>query len=142
MLFLARWVMVGRMVTARRSVYGSTAFAMVVGLLMLALMFVASSPAWYGSDPAHRTTNAAVEVWAPGAWMAQSSTVPAGTIAPEHPPVVWRLRHMMAVAEQPPLLTLVWPDQGAIRSPQQMAHSAGGSRSPPASRTADIRPGA
>ncbi|MFC0862117.1 hypothetical protein ACFHYQ_07390 [Sphaerimonospora cavernae] len=122
------------MATSRRSRPGFTAFSVAVGLLVLALMLIASSPAWYGSDPAQRTMGAAAGVWTPGAWMAPSSTAPATAVASEQPPAFWRLRHpaTSGAANQPSFRMPAWPDPGAIGSPQQTAHRTAGSRSPPA----------
>ncbi len=133
-LFFAGWVMVGIMATSWRSRSGSTAFSVAVGLLALALMLVASSPAWYGDDQTRLQTGAA-QVWAPGGWMAQPSTTPATAFASEHPPAFWRLRNPATWGAADSLASLrvpTWPDPGAIRSPQQTAHRTAGSRSPPA----------
>lgn len=133
-LFFAGWVMVGIMATSWRSGSGSTAISVAVGLLALALMLVASSPAWHGDDQARSRTGAA-QAWAPGGWMAQPSTTPATAFPSEHPPAFWRLRNPAGSATADSLVALpflAWPDPGAIRSPQQTAHRTAGSRSPPA----------
>ncbi|MBX6383565.1 MAG: hypothetical protein IRZ07_11440 [Microbispora sp.] len=120
------------MATSRRGTCGSTAFALVVGLLMLALALVASTPAWYGGDPAQRAPQAAAEVWTPGAWTPQSATLPAGAAGSEHLPFPFRPRGTMAVAVAPgsaPVLARHHED--IVFSPQQTGHRTAGSRSPP-----------
>jgi hypothetical protein len=124
--------MVDLMATSRRGTCGSTAFTLVVGLLMLALALVASTPAWYGGDPAQRTSGAAVEVWTLGAWTPQSATLPAGAAGPEHQPFSPRLRNAMAAVAAPaPAPVPAWHDEDVVLSPQQTGHRTAGSRSPP-----------
>ncbi|WP_169946590.1 hypothetical protein [Microbispora sp. H11081] len=118
------------MATSRRDKCGSTAFTLVVGLLMLALALVASTPAWFGGDPAQRAPQAAAEVWTPGAWTPQSATLPAGPAAPEHLPSPSRPRLAMAAAP----LSAPAPapsHEDIVLSPQQTGHRTAGSRSPP-----------
>ncbi|MEU6408757.1 hypothetical protein [Microbispora sp. NPDC046933] len=120
------------MATSRRGTCGSTAFTLVVGLLMLALALVASTPAWYGGDPAQRMPQAAAEVWTPGAWTPQSATLPAGAAGPEHLPFPVRPRNAAAAAAAPvstPAHT--WHHEDIVLSPQQTGHRTAGSRSPP-----------
>jgi hypothetical protein len=122
--------MVGHMATLRRGTCGSTAFTLVVGLLMLALALVASTPAWYGGDPAQRAPQAAAEVWTPGAWTPQSATLPTSAAGAEHLPFPFRPR--VAVAAAP--VTPPGParhHEDIVLSPQQTGHRTAGSRSPP-----------
>lgn len=122
--------MVGLMATSRRGTCGSTAFTLVVGLLMLALALVASTPAWYGGDPAQRTPQAAAELWTPGAWTPQSATLPAGPAGPEHLPFPFRSR--VAVAAAPVSVPVpARSHEDIVLSPQQTGHRTAGSRSPP-----------
>lgn len=130
-LFFAAWVMVGIMRTTRRCSPGSTASSMAVGLLMLALMLVASSPAWSGGDPVQRTT---VGMWAPGAWIAQSSMVRAASTPSDHVPALWQPRNPLTdgvLTSRPVRHAPAWTDPGTIRSPQQTAQRIVDSRSPP-----------
>jgi len=122
--------MVGHMATLRRGTCGSTAFTLVVGLLMLALALVASTPAWYGGDPAQRAPQAAAEVWTPGAWTPQSATLPTSAAGAEHLPFPFRPH--VAVAAAP--VTPPGParhHEDIVLSPQQTGHRTAGSRSPP-----------
>ncbi|WP_248962923.1 hypothetical protein [Sphaerisporangium perillae] len=106
----------------------------MVGLLLFALVLIASAPAWYGSDPAQRHTNVATEVWAPGAWVEQPSTAPSASVGtPEHLPG-------RSQPVSPPLLDpagtqspfwLAWRDPGAKFTPQRAGHQPPDSRSPP-----------
>ncbi|MEU8267201.1 hypothetical protein AB0B89_08530 [Sphaerisporangium sp. NPDC049002] len=121
------------MATWGRSAHGSTAFTSVVGLLLLALALVASTPAWYENDPGAEPSGVATDVWAPTGWIVETSTTPPMSYPGlEHPPAHW-LRQAPAPDAGAPasLLVPVWPDPGAIRSPQQTAHRTAGSRSPP-----------
>ncbi|MEV7970283.1 hypothetical protein AB0O34_30490 [Sphaerisporangium sp. NPDC088356] len=120
------------MATWGRSAHGSTAFTSVVGLLLLALTLVAFTPAWYENDPAVQPSSVATDVWAPTGWVVETSTTPPmSSPGQEHPPAHW-LRHSPPEPAAPAsLLVTTWPDSGAIRSPQQTAHSTAGSRSPP-----------
>ncbi|MEU8171844.1 hypothetical protein AB0C14_03120 [Microbispora hainanensis] len=118
------------MATLRRGTCGSTAFTWAVGLLMLALALVASTPAWYGGDSAQRAPQAAAEVWTPGAWTPQSATLPTGAAGAEHLPFPFRPR--VAVAAAP--VTAPGParhHEDIVLSPQQTGHRTAGSRSPP-----------
>lgn len=123
--------MVGLMATSRRGMCGSTAFTWVVGLLMLGLALVASTPAWYGGDPAQHAPQSAAEVWTPGAWSPQSATLPAGA-GSEHMPLSLRLRSAVAALAAPASApALVRHDEDVFLSPQQTGHRTVGSRSPP-----------
>ncbi|SEL92791.1 hypothetical protein [Nonomuraea pusilla] len=123
--------MTGSWRTPRRSI----AFIGVMGLLLLAFLLVASSPAWYGSDPAHRSAAASGQSWALGASDAQLSGLPpqGGGAREHHVLSLWRPlrgdRH--ALAAHLPLLASPGLDPGGIRDPQQLGHRAAGSRSPP-----------
>ncbi|MFD9948135.1 hypothetical protein ACFWYW_57055 [Nonomuraea sp. NPDC059023] len=121
------------MATPGRSTHGPATLLGVAGLLLFALMLVAATPAWYGSDPGHRSSDATVDVWAPGAWVSQSSTPPLPPGGPEHLPRPWPPRHPLATApaNPPALPASAWPDRDTIRSPQQSGHRTSGSRSPP-----------
>jgi hypothetical protein len=124
--------MVGLMATSRRGTCGSTAFTLVVGLLMLALALVASTPAWYGGDPAQRTPQAAAEVWTPGAWTPQSATLPSGAAGPEHLPFPSRPRNAAAAPAAPVSAPVhARHHEDIVLSPQQTGHRTAGSRSPP-----------
>ncbi|MBD3137158.1 hypothetical protein [Microbispora bryophytorum] len=122
------------MATSRRGTCGSTAFTLVVGLLMLALALVASTPAWYGGDPAQRMPQAAAEVWTPGAWTPQSATLPTGAAGPEHLPFPSR-PHNVAAAPAAPVSAPAQArhHEDIVLSPQQTGHRTAGSRSPPQS---------
>lgn len=127
--------MVGCMVTWRVP-RGSTAFSLVVGLVLLAFMLVGSTPAWYGSDPAQRASAVSDEAWAPGAWIAQSSNLPpAAAGVREHVLPLWPpSRHAVqgGDADPPPAQQAGWPEPNPARSPRQSAHGTAGPRSPPA----------
>ena len=124
--------MVGGMATSRRDTCGSTTVRWVVGLLMLALTLIASTPAWYGGDPAQRAPQSAAEVWTPGSWTPQSATLPAGAAGPEHLPFPVRTRNAAAgVAAPAPAPEQVRHDEDVVLSPQQTGHRTAGSRSPP-----------
>lgn len=124
--------MVGLMATSRRGTCGSTAFTLVVGLLMLALALVASTPAWYGGDPAQRAPQAAAEVWTPGAWTPQSATLPTGAAGPEHLPFPFRPRTAAAAPAAPVSASVhARHHEDIVLSPQQTGHRTAGSRSPP-----------
>ncbi|GAA2353441.1 hypothetical protein [Nonomuraea africana] len=116
---------------------GSAAFSLVVGLTLLAFLLVGSTPAWYGSDPAHRASAVTGgEVWAPGAWIAQSSNLPpAAAGVREHVLPLWPPpRHSApeSAAGPPSPQPAGWPEVNPARSPRQSAHSTAGPRSPPA----------
>ncbi|WP_432920766.1 hypothetical protein ACQPZZ_21070 [Microbispora sp. CA-135349] len=119
------------MATSRRGMCGSTAFTLVVGLLMLALALVASTPAWYGGDPAQRTPQGATELWTMGAWTPQSATLPTGGAGPEHLPFPLRPRNA-AVTVAPVYAPMpARAHEDIVLSPQQTGHRTAGSRSPP-----------
>ncbi|MGI5157594.1 hypothetical protein [Microbispora sp. CA-102843] len=123
------------MATSRRDMCGSTAFTLVVGLLMLALALVASTPAWYGGDPAQRMPQAAAEVWTPGAWTPQSATLPASAAGPEHLPFPSRSRNAAAAPAAPNSAPAhARHHEDIVLSPQQTGHRTAGSRSPPQAR--------
>nr|WP_189181078.1 hypothetical protein [Microbispora rosea] len=119
------------MATSRRGTCGSTAFTLVVGLLMLALALVASTPAWYGGDPAHRTPQSAGEVWTPGAWTPQSATLPVGGAGLEHLPFPFRPRNPAVAAAPVSAPVSARHHEDIVLSPQQTGHRTAGSRSPP-----------
>lgn len=110
---------------------GSTPFLAVVGLLLLALIVVASTPRWaeVGAAVPQRTETAGVMT--PGSEVTAVSTLPSQPARAEHLPRLWPSRHL-AVAE-PAARPAAWPEAGsaAIRGPQQPGHRADGSRSPP-----------
>ncbi|WP_214415830.1 hypothetical protein [Sphaerisporangium fuscum] len=117
-----------------RAAHRPTAVSTVVGLLLFALVLIASAPAWYGSDPAQRSVSVASELWAPGAWVEESSTMPstsAGTTA--HLPGRVPLASAPAVdrADEGSVPRTSWRDPNADFSPQESAHRPADSRSPP-----------
>ncbi|GGL03802.1 hypothetical protein Sme01_64950 [Sphaerisporangium melleum] len=106
---------------------------MVVGLLLFALLLVASAPAWYGGDPDERHVNVATELWAP-AWAEQSSTAPSMSArTPEHPPsrVPFAAPPVADQAGRQLPLWHAWHDPAAGFTPQDAARRPVGSRSPP-----------
>jgi hypothetical protein len=109
---------------------GSAAFKAAVGLLLLALIAVASTPAWAGGF--QHEGSSATHVVTPDTEMSALSTPPQSPYRAEHLPRPWPVRHRAVTAPTPPVA--VWPESGsaAIRGPQQPGHRAAGSRSPPA----------
>ncbi|GAA4531206.1 hypothetical protein GCM10023096_72920 [Nonomuraea ferruginea] len=121
--------MVGLMAT-RSITRGSTPFLAVVGLLLLALVMVASTPRWAGVHPVQQRVQTA-GVMTPGSEVTAVSTLPHQQVRAEHLPRLWPARQRaetVSVRHAPS-----WPEAGsaAIRGPQQPGHRAAGSRSPP-----------
>ena len=131
MLFFLCWVMVGLMTTGVRSMRGLAALSGVAGLVVLALMFVVTTPAWHGRDPGQRAAALADGVLTPGTWMTEPSAVLTAATAPQHGPALSPVRNQVARVPVPPVLIDAWPDPDTIRSPQQTAPRTTGSRSPP-----------
>ncbi|MFG1946386.1 hypothetical protein [Nonomuraea sp. NPDC048826] len=109
---------------------GSTPFLAVVGLLLLALVMVASTPRWAGV-PAVQQRSQTVGVMTPGSEVSTVSTLPSLQVRAEHLPRLWPARQRAEAVPARP--ALAWPEAGsaAIRGPQQPGHRAAGSRSPP-----------
>lgn len=120
--------MVGLMAT-RGGTRASAAFTAVVGLLLLALVMVASTPRWVDSGAGQRVS--ATGVMTPGAEVSAVSTLPQQPVRMEHLPRVWPTRHRAEPAPRAP--ASAWPEAGsaAIRGPQQPGHRTASSRSPP-----------
>lgn len=127
--------MVGSMTGSWRVPRGSTAFFLVVGLVLLSFLLLGSSPAWYGSDPAHRSADVSADPWTPGAWDTQASDLPqlaAG--AREQAPPLWppsRRSERPEAADPMPATHDGWLDPGTAANPRQTPHRTAGSRSPP-----------
>lgn len=121
--------MVGLMAT-RSITRGSTPFLVVVGLVLLSLVVVASTPRWAGAGPVQQRSQTA-GMTAPGAEVATVSTMPLQQVRTEHLPQVWPVRQRPEATPVP--AAPAWPEAGsaAIRGPQQPGHRAAGSRSPP-----------
>ncbi|WP_336213908.1 hypothetical protein [Nonomuraea sp. LPB2021202275-12-8] len=108
---------------------GSAAFTAVAGLLLLALVIVASAPTWAGGGVQR---SSATDVMTPGSEVSAMSTMPQQPFrGPEQLHRLSLPRHRSEVAPVRP--ALAWPEGGsaAIRGPQQPGHRAAGSRSPP-----------
>lgn len=126
--------MVGSMATSWRTPRESTALSVAVGLVLAALLLAALAPASYGGGPVQRSAGAIGDVWEPGNWLEQSSTMPrASAGAFEHLPALRRLHQRSAsdLANLLPLLSPAWRDPDMVRSPQLATHRTSGSRSPP-----------
>ncbi|WP_155352496.1 hypothetical protein [Acrocarpospora macrocephala] len=109
---------------------GSASFTAAVGLLLLALVMFASTPAWATSDPGRESNQCATDVITPFTQTSAALALPPITGAPGHASRLWPV----ASWAQPVSGTRpVWPDAGSadIRDPQQSGHRAPGSRSPP-----------
>ncbi|MGI5271878.1 hypothetical protein ACQEUU_22180 [Nonomuraea sp. CA-218870] len=109
---------------------GSTPFFAVVGLLLFALVMIASTPRWAGAGPVHQRSQT-VGVMTPGSEVTTVSTLPHEQVRAEHLPRLWPARQHVEAA--PARSARAWPEAGsaAILGPQQPGHRAAGSRSPP-----------
>jgi hypothetical protein len=104
-----------------------------MGLLLLSLFLSGSLPAWHGGDPGHRPAGDSA-TWVLGAGDARPSSLPPQTPrAWEHPaPSLWAaVRGARSVSAETPRPAVAHPGADGIRRPQQFAHRAAGSRSPP-----------
>ncbi|MFC4120584.1 hypothetical protein [Nonomuraea zeae] len=116
---------------------GSIARTGVMGLVLLSLLLAACSYARYGgSAAAHPSAFGSGQAWSLGAWDAQLSGLPpqTGGAREHHVLSLWPpLRGERQ--DEARLALLPAPGLGAeqVRDPQQFAHHASGSRSPPLS---------
>ncbi|MEV0151786.1 MULTISPECIES: hypothetical protein [unclassified Nonomuraea] len=107
----------------------------VMALVLLSLLLSVCSYARYGGDTGHGAPPVPGQAWSLGAWDAQlTSLPPQNASAREHHVLsLWppprRERH--DAAAHLALLLPPSPEAHQIRDPQQLAHRAAGSRSPP-----------
>ncbi|MER6945864.1 hypothetical protein ABT294_17715 [Nonomuraea sp. NPDC000554] len=118
-----------------RAPRGSTAFFTVVGLVLLSVLMVGSSAARYGSLSAGGPADLVSDMWAPGSWMDQPSSMPSSFAgAREHLLTAWPPIRRALQPEAAHLRLPSAPGAGSesVLSPQQLVHRTTGSRSPPA----------
>ncbi|MDF5758013.1 hypothetical protein [Spongiactinospora sp. TRM90649] len=120
-----------------RAARGSIAPVSVVGLTLLCLLLSAlTQSAWNGGGAAGRTWPPVTALWgldATDADLASLPPQPAG-VREHHAPPMWPLPRAAraGAADRPAPPARAVPAE-PIRDPQQLAHRAAGSRSPPAS---------
>lgn len=127
--------MVGPMTGPWRTPQGSIAFAGVMGLVLLSLVLVgASCKASYGG-PTVAQSSTSGPAWELGGWDADLSSLPpqAGGARAHHVLSLWPPMRGERHGESAHLALLPTPgsDADTLREPQQPAHRATGSRSPP-----------
>ncbi|MET9338831.1 hypothetical protein [Nonomuraea sp. NPDC003804] len=116
-----------------RTPRAAVALTGVIGLVLLSLLLAGSFPAGHGV--ALRPADASGQSWAPGAEDALLSSLPPRNsgVTARHVSSLWTALRAERRPEtgQVPSPGGPEPGAGAIRHPQQEAHRAAGSRSPP-----------